>query len=106
MKGLGGLMKQAQQMQQNMQEMQNELANLKVEGQSGGGLVSLIMTGKHKISKIKIDDSLIGEDKDMLEDLIAAAVNDASNKLEKTTKEKYSSLTGGLNIPGGFQMPF
>jgi len=106
MKGLGGLMKQAQQMQENMAKMQEEIAQLEVSGSAGGDLVTVQMTGKYQIRKISIDDSLVGEDKDMLEDLVAAAVNDAVNKVADITKEKYSALTGGIDLPGGMQMPF
>jgi DNA-binding YbaB/EbfC family protein len=104
--GLGELMQQAQRMQAEMQKAQAELANLEVEGQSGGGMVTVVMTGSHEVRQVKIDDSLFGEDKDMLEDLVAAAVNDAVHKVERTTKEKMSGLTAGLNLPGGMKLPF
>ncbi|HEX7027073.1 MAG TPA: YbaB/EbfC family nucleoid-associated protein [Gammaproteobacteria bacterium] len=104
--GLGDLMQQAQKMQAQMQKAQEELANLEVEGQSGGGMVTVVMTGGHEVRRVKIDDSLFGEDKDMLEDLVAAAVNDAVHKVERTTKEKMSGLTSGLNLPGGMKLPF
>ena len=104
--GLGNLMKQAQKMQEDMQKAQEELKNLEVEGQAGGGLIKVVMTGKHEVRKVQIDDSLISDDKEMLEDLIAAAMNDASNKVEQLTKDQFSSLAGGLNLPGGMKLPF
>lgn len=104
--GLGNLMKQAQKMQENMQKMQAEVAQMEVEGQSGGGMVKIVMTGRHDVKRVSIDDSLIGDDKDMLEDLIAAAVNDAVRQVEKQSQEKMSSLTGGIDLPPGFKMPF
>jgi len=104
--GIGNLMKQAQKMQENMQKMQEEVAQLEVEGQSGGGMVKVLMTGRHDVKRVSIDDSLIGDDKDMLEDLIAAAVNDAVRQVEKTSQEKMSSVTGGMDLPAGFKMPF
>jgi len=104
--GLGNLMKQAQKMQEDMQKAQEELKSLEVEGQAGGGLVKVIMTGKHEVRKVQIDDSLVNDDKEMLEDLIAAAMNDASNKVEQSTKDQFSSLTSGLNLPGGMKLPF
>ncbi len=105
MKGaLGGLMKQAQKMQESMLKVQEELAGIEVTGVAGGGLVSIVMTCKHVVRKVSIDDSLLGDDKDMLEDLIAAAFNDAIQKVEETTKEKMSSVTAGL--PPGMNLPF
>ena len=104
--GLGNLMKQAQEMQANMQKAQEELARLEITGQSGGGLVTVIMTGKHEVRRVSIDDSLLGDDKDMLEDLVAAAINDAVHKVESTTQERMSGLTAGMNLPAGFKMPF
>lgn len=107
MKGaLGGLMQQAQKMQEQMQKAQQELANLEVEGQSGGGMVSVLMTGRYEVKRVNIDDSLTGEDKDMLEDLVAAAINDAVHKVEKTSQEKMGGLMGGLNLPPGMKLPF
>lgn len=106
MKGLGDIMKQAQQMQEQMQKMQEELANIEVVGESGAGLVKVRMTGKHDVKNVDIDSSLLTEDKDILEDLIAAAVNDAVRRVEETNKEKLSSLTAGIPIPPGFKMPF
>jgi len=104
--GLGNLMKQAQEMQANMQKAQEELARLEITGQSGGGLVTVIMTGKHEVRRVSIDESLLGDDKDMLEDLVAAAINDAVHKVESTTQERLAGLTGGLNLPAGMKLPF
>ena len=104
--GLGNLMKQAQKMQEDMQKAQEELKSLEIEGQAGGGLVKVVMTGKHEVRKVQIDDSLVNDDKEMLEDLIAAAMNDASNKVEQLTKDQFSNLAGGLNLPGGMKLPF
>jgi len=104
--GMSGLMKQAQQMQEKMQKMQEELANAEVTGQSGAGLVSVIMTGRHDVRRVNIDDSLMTEDKEVLEDLIAAAFNDAVRKLEQQNQEKMAGLTAGMNLPDGFKMPF
>ena len=99
-------MKQAQKMQQNMLKAQEELAALEVTGQSGGGLVSVVMTGKHEVKRVSVDDSLLEDDKDMLEDLVAAAINDAVHKLELTTKERFSDLTSGMGLPPGMKLPF
>jgi len=104
--GLGNLMKQAQEMQANMQKAQEELARLEITGQSGGGLVTVIMTGKHEVRRVSIDDSLLGDDKDMLEDLVAAAIDDAVHKVESTTQERLAGLAGGLNRPAGMKRPF
>ena len=103
---LGNLMKQAQQMQENMKAMQEQLAMIEVEGQSGAGMVKVIMTCRYDVKRISIDDSLIGDDKEMLEDLIAAAVNDAVRRVESTTQEKMANLTGGLGLPPGMKLPF
>jgi DNA-binding YbaB/EbfC family protein len=103
---LGNLMQQAQKMQEDFKKIQEEIAAIQVQGESGGGLVSIVMNGKREALKVKIDDSLLGEDKDMLEDLVAAAINDAVNKVAKMKKEKMSSLTAGMSLPPGFQMPF
>lgn len=104
--GLGNIMKQAQRMQETMQKAQQELAAMEVSGQAGGGLVSVVMTGRHDVKRVNIDDSLLKEDKEMLEDLVAAAVNDAVRQVESTTQEKMSGLTVGMGLPGGFKMPF
>lgn len=106
MKGLGQLMRQAQEMQANMQKAQEELASTEVEGQSGAGMVKVHMTCKHEVRRVEIEPNLIGDDKDMLEDLVAAAVNDANRKVEQTVQEKMSSLTGGLQLPEGMKLPF
>jgi nucleoid-associated protein EbfC len=107
MKGqLAGLMKQAQQMQENMRKLQEQLANVEVEGQSGAGLVKVVMTCKHDVKRVSIDPSLLADDKDMLEDLVAAAFNDAVRRVEATTQEKLGGLTSGMGLPPGFKMPF
>ena len=103
---LAGLMKQAQAMQDNMKKAQEEIAALEIEGQAGAGLVKVVMTGRHDVKRLKIDPSLLGEDKDMLEDLVAAAVNDAVRKVEAATQEKMAGLAGGLGLPPGFKLPF
>ena len=104
--GMAGLMKQAQEMQEKMQKMQEELANAEVTGQSGAGLVSVVMNGRHDVRRVSIDDSLLTEDKEVLEDLIAASFNDAVRKLEAQSKEKMAGMTSGMNLPDGFKMPF
>jgi len=104
--GLGNLMKQAQQMQANMQKAQEEIAQMEITGSSGGGLVKVTMTGRHEARRVEIDDSLIGDDKDMLEDLVAAAINDAAHKIEATTQERMAGMTSGLNLPPGMKLPF
>jgi len=104
--GIGNLMKQAQKMQEDMQRAQEEIATMEIEGQSGGGLVKVVMNGQHELRKVSIDDSLVGDDKDMLEDLVAAAVNDASQKLALASKDKLSGLTSGMELPPGMKLPF
>ncbi len=104
--GLGNLMKQAQQMQENMQKMQEKLAEIEVEGQAGAGLVKVVMTCRHDVKRVVIDDSLLGEDKEMLEDLLAAAVNDAVRRVETTSQEKMGGMMSGLGLPPGFKLPF
>lgn len=104
--GIGNLMKQAQKMQEDMQKAQEELANLEVTGQSGGGMVSVIMTGRHDVKRVSIDPSLMKDDKDMLEDLFAAAVNDAVRQVEKRSQERMAGMTAGMSLPPGFKMPF
>ena len=104
--GLSNIMKQAQAMQENMKKAQDELAEIEVEGQSGGGLVSIIMSCRHDVRRVKIDPELAGDDIDVLEDLIAAAFNDALNKVEAATQEKMGGLTAGLNLPDGMKLPF
>ncbi|MDQ8022815.1 MAG: YbaB/EbfC family nucleoid-associated protein [Moraxellaceae bacterium] len=103
--GLAGLMKQAQQMQDNMKKMQDSLADIEVEGSAGAGMVKLTMTCKYDVRRVSIDPSVM-DDKDMLEDLVAAAMNDAVRKVEATTQEKMAGFTSGLNLPPGFKMPF
>ena len=104
--GLGNLMKQAQKMQENLQKAQQEMGNMEIEGESGAGLVQVVMTGRHEVRRITIDDSLLSDDRDMLEDLIAAAVNDAVHKVEKAVQEKFSGMTAGMGLPGDFKLPF
>jgi nucleoid-associated protein EbfC len=103
---LAGLMKQAQQMQDNLKKAQDELAQTEVEGQAGAGLVRVTMTCRHDVRRVVIDPSLLGEDRDMLEDLVAAAVNDAVRRVEATTQEKMAGLTTGMPMPPGFKLPF
>jgi DNA-binding YbaB/EbfC family protein len=93
-------------MQEDMQKAQEEMANLEVVGQSGGGMVSVTMTCKHEVRRVKIDDSMVGDDRDMLEDLIAAATNDALRKVEATVQEKMSGMTAGMQLPPGMKLPF
>lgn len=104
--GIGQLMKQAKQMQENMGKAQEELAATEVTGESGAGLVKVTMTCKHEVRGIRIDDSLVGEDRDMLEDLLAAGFNDALRKAEAVSQEKMQGMTGGLDLPAGFKLPF
>jgi nucleoid-associated protein EbfC len=107
MKGqLAGLMKQAQQMQENLKKAQEEIAGMEVEGQAGAGMVKVVMTGRHDVKRVSIDPSLMSDDKDMLEDLIAAAVNDAVRRVEAATQEKMGGLTSGLGLPPGMKLPF
>jgi DNA-binding YbaB/EbfC family protein len=103
--GLGNLMKQAQLMQENMKKMQEQIATLEIEGESGAGMVKVLMNGKYEVRRVSIDASVM-DDREMLEDLVAAAVNSAVRKVEATTQEKMSGLTAGLPIPPGFKMPF
>jgi hypothetical protein len=104
--GMEGLMKQAQQMQEQMQKMQEEAANAEVTGEAGAGLVKVLMNGRHDVRRVEIDPSLMDEDKEMLEDLLAAAVNDAVRKIEATNQQRMAGLTGGMGMPPGFKMPF
>ena len=107
MKGqLAGLMKQAQQMQENLKKAQEEIAGMEIEGQAGAGMVKVVMTGRHDVKRVSIAPSLMSEDKDMLEDLIAAAVNDAVRRVEAATQEKMGGLTSGLGLPPGMKLPF
>jgi hypothetical protein len=103
---LAGLMKQAQEMQNNLKKAQDELAQTEVEGQSGAGLVKVLMTCRHDVKRVTIDPSLSGEDRDMLEDLVAAAINDAVRRVEETTQQKMAGLTQGMPMPPGFKLPF
>ncbi|MFA7321860.1 MAG: YbaB/EbfC family nucleoid-associated protein [Dokdonella sp.] len=107
MKGpLAGLMQKAQRMQEDMQRAQEELAQLEVTGQSGGGLVSVIMSGRHEVRRVTIDRKLFADDPEMAEDLVAAAFNDAVNKVAAMTQERMSGMAAGMNLPPGFKMPF
>jgi DNA-binding YbaB/EbfC family protein len=103
---LAGLMQQAQKMQENMQRLQDELASVEVEGQSGAGLVKVTITCKFKTRRVSIDPSLLGEDRDMLEDLVAAAFNDAVRRAEQASQERMAAVTAGMPLPPGFKMPF
>ncbi len=104
--GLGDMMKKAQEMQENLQAAQKQLAQKEVTGESGGGLVQVLMRGTHEVNRVHIDATLVDEDKDMLEDLVAAAINDAVHKVEKTNQEMMQGMTAGLNLPPGFKLPF
>ncbi len=104
--GIGQLMKQAQQMQADMKKAQEEMAKLTVTGESGAGMVKITMTCQHQVQALEIDESLIGDDKEMLEDLIIAAFNDAIRRVEKTIQEKFSGVASGLSLPPGMKMPF
>lgn len=103
---IGQLMKQAQAMQENMRRMQEQLASVEVEGQAGAGMVKVVMTCKHDVKRISIDPSLVGDDKEMLEDLVAAAFNDAARRVEAAVAEKMGGMTAGLGLPPGFKLPF
>jgi DNA-binding YbaB/EbfC family protein len=104
--GLGNLMRQAQQMQENMQKAQAELSNLEVTGESGAGMVKVVLNGRHEAKKVTIEPKLVTEELEMLEDLVAAAINDASRKIEERSKEKYADLMSGMNLPPGMKLPF
>jgi len=104
--GIGNILKQAQQLQTSMQKAQEELANVEVTGEAGAGMVQVVMTGRHDVRRVTIDPSLLSEDREMLEDLVAAAVNDAVRKVERTVQERMSGLTTGLGLPGGLKLPF
>jgi DNA-binding YbaB/EbfC family protein len=107
MKGaIGNLMKQAQQMQENMRRMQEQLATLEVEGQAGAGLVKVTMTCRHDVKRVAIDPSLVGDDRELLEDLLAAAVNDAVRKVDSTVQEKMGAMSAGMGLPPGLKLPF
>jgi nucleoid-associated protein EbfC len=107
MKGnIGQLMKQAQLMQENMRRMQEQLGSIEVEGQSGAGMVKVVITCKHEVKRVAIDPSLLGDDREMLEDLIVAAFNDAARRVEATVAEKMGALTAGMGLPAGLKLPF
>lgn len=106
MKGISQLMKQAQAMQENMQKIQDELAAEEVEGQAGGGMVKIIGTCKHEIRRVSIEPELMRDDKELLEDLLAAAVNDLNRKIEETVQARMAAVTGGLSLPEGMKLPF
>ena len=104
--GMGNMMKQAQQMQERMQKNQEELANIEVVGEAGAGMVKVTMTCNHAVRRVDIDQSLMADEKEMIEDLVAAATNDAVRRVQETTKEKMADVTGGMPLPPGFKMPF
>lgn len=104
--GMGNIMKQAQAMQEKMQKAQADIANMEVTGESGAGLVKVTMTGNHNVRRVSIDDSLMQDDKEMLEDLIAAAMNDAARRVEENSKEQMAKVSGGLQLPPGMKFPF
>jgi DNA-binding YbaB/EbfC family protein len=104
--GIGNMMKQAQMLQANMQKAQAEIASIVCVGESGGGMAKVTMSGKHEVSRVQIDQSLMGDDKEMLEDLIAAAINDAVHKVERATQEKMQGAMAGVNLPPGMKLPF
>jgi DNA-binding YbaB/EbfC family protein len=103
---IGDLMKQAQQLQEQMQKAQEKIANIEVTGEAGAGLVKVVMTGRHDVKRVSIDPSVLTEDKEILEDLLAAAVNDAVRRVEESNREMMAGVTQGMNIPAGFKMPF
>lgn len=104
--GLGNLLKQAQKMQDDLRKAQEQLASEEVTGESGGGLVKVTMNGRHEVRRVLIDDSLLGDDREMLEDLVASAFNDAARRVAERMQESMAGLTEGLNLPPGFKMPF
>ncbi len=104
--GIGGILKQAQAMQENLRKAQEQLAQVEVTGAAGGGMVTVVMTCRHDVRRVSIDPALLKDDKEVLEDLIAAAMNDAVRKVEQTTQEKMAGITSGLNLPGGLGLPF
>ena len=103
---IGNMMKQAQMVQENMRQMQEKLGTIEVEGQAGAGMVKVVMTCRHDVKRVSIDQSLVSDDKEMLEDLVAAAFNDAVRRVETTTQEKMAELTSGVGLPAGFKLPF
>lgn len=104
--GFGNMMKQAQKLQEGMQRAQEEIARLEVEGSAGGGMVKVTMTGRHEVKQVRIDPNVLSDDAEMVEDLVAAAFNDAVRRVEEQTKEKFSGLAGGLPLPPGMKLPF
>lgn len=104
--GMGNIMKQAQQMQERMQKAQEEIAQMEVTGESGAGLVKVVMLGNHNVRRVEIDESLMEDDKEMIEDLLAAAVNDAVRRVQETSKDRMADVTGGMQLPPGMKMPF
>jgi nucleoid-associated protein EbfC len=102
---IGALMRQAQQMQENLQKAQAELASLEVTGEAGGGMVKVVMNGKHEVRRVTLDPSVVGDDRELLEDLITAACNDAVRKVESRTQEKFAGMMGGMQLPPGFKLP-
>jgi DNA-binding YbaB/EbfC family protein len=104
--GLGNIMKQAQKMQADLQKVQEKMAQEEVTGESGGGLVKVVMNGKHEVRRVSIDDSLMGDDKEMLEDLVAAALNDASHRVSEKTQASMADVTSGMGLPPGMKLPF
>ena len=104
--GMGGMMRQAQQLQANMQKAQAEIAAMEVTGEAGGGMVKVTMNGKHEAKRVQIDPSVPLDDREMIEDLVAAAINDASQRVERATQERMASVMGGMNLPPGFKLPF
>ena len=103
---MGNIMKQAQQMQEKMAKIQEDMAKMEVVGESGAGMVKVTMMGNHNVRKVEIDDSLVGEDKEMLEDLVAAAINNAVSRVEQNNRDQMAQMTGGMEMPPGFKMPF
>ena len=104
--GMANMMKQAQKMQEDMQKAQEEIAQMEVEGVAGGDMVKVLMNGRHEVRRVSIDDSLMTDDKEMIEDLLAAAVNDAVRRIEQQSQDKMSGVTAGMNLPGGMKLPF
>ena len=104
--GFDNIMEQAQKMQEHLQKAQEEIANMEVTGESGAGLVKVLMTGRHDVKRVEIDPGLLKEDKEMVEDLVAAAVNDANRRIEASTREKMAGLTSGISLPPGMKLPF
>jgi DNA-binding YbaB/EbfC family protein len=106
MANFGNMMKQAEALQRNMQKAQEEIARMEVTGESGGGMVKVTMTGKHEVKRVQIEPAVIGEDREMLEDLVAAAINDAVRRVESETQQRMSGMMSGVRLPPGFKMPF